>query len=57
MGGDLISSAISNAYYPSSNRSAGMYFGAFAINTGQRIVSSLVQEFILGRFTKRGETH
>ena len=55
IGGDLFSAALSNAYYPSSNRSAGMFIGNFAITTGQRVISSLVQEFILGRFTKRGE--
>jgi len=57
LGGDLISSAISNVYYPSSNRNASTYFANFAITTGQRIASSLIQEFVLGKLTKRGETH
>lgn len=51
MGGDLASSAISNAYYPQSNRGATLVFGNFAIGTAERMVSSLAQEFILRRFT------
>lgn len=57
IGGDLISSAISNTYYPSSNRNASTFFVNFAITTGQRVASSLVQEFILGPLTRRGEAH
>jgi hypothetical protein len=53
LGGDLASSAISNAYYPRSNRGAGMVLGNFAINTAERIGSSLAQEFILGRFIRK----
>jgi hypothetical protein len=55
MGGDLISSAISNAYYPASNRGAGLVFGNFLISSGQRMVASLVQEFVLGRFTSKAK--
>lgn len=51
--GDLASSAISNAYYPSSNRGAGMVFTSFAISTGERMVASLSQEFFLRRFTHK----
>ena len=51
IGGDLASSAISNAYYPSSNRGAGLMFENVLIDTGERTVSSLVQEFILHKFT------
>ncbi|HUO59125.1 MAG TPA: carboxypeptidase-like regulatory domain-containing protein [Candidatus Acidoferrales bacterium] len=57
IGGDLASSAISNLYYPSSNRTVGTYFGNFALTTAQRVASALVQEFVLSRFTKRGESH
>ena len=53
IGGDLASAAISNAYYPSSNRSVNTFIGNFAITTAQRVLSSLVQEFILGKFTSR----
>ncbi len=51
IGGDLASSAISNAYYPESNRGPGLVFGSFAINTAERMLSSFAQEFILPRFT------
>ena len=36
MGGDLASAAISNAYYPESNRGPGLVFGNFLIGTGER---------------------
>jgi Carboxypeptidase regulatory-like domain len=51
MGGDLISSAISNAYYPDSNRGAGLVFNSFLISTATREVSSVVQEFVLRKLT------
>ena len=53
MGGDLISSSISNAYYPESNRGASLVFTSFLISTGEREVSSLVQEFLLRKLTPR----
>ena len=53
VGGDLASSAISNLYYPKSNRGAGLVLGNFAISTAERIASSLAQEFLLSRFTHR----
>ena len=52
IGGDLASSAISNAYYPPSNRGAGLVFQNFLISTGERMLSSLAQEFILYRLSK-----
>jgi hypothetical protein len=51
MGGDLISSALSNTYYPDSNRGAGLVFGGFALSTGEREVSSVIQEFVLRKLT------
>jgi hypothetical protein len=51
MGGDLISAALSNTYYPSSNRGPGLVFGGFALSTGEREVSSVVQEFVLRKLT------
>ncbi len=51
IGGDLISSAISNAYYPASNRGAAFTFENLAIDTAEREVSSLVQEFVLRKLT------
>ena len=52
LGGDLASSALSNAYYPESNRGAGLVFGNFAIGTAERMASGFAQEFILRRLTR-----
>jgi Carboxypeptidase regulatory-like domain len=54
LGGDLASSALANLYYPQANRGAGLVFGNFAIGTAERIGASLAQEFLLGKFTRRG---
>jgi len=51
LGGDLASSAISNAYYPKSNRGLGLTFGNFATGTAERAVSGLLQEFVMGKLT------
>ena len=51
LGGDLASSALSNAYYPQSNRGAGLVFGNFAIGTVERMLSGFAQEFILRKLT------
>lgn len=53
LGGDLASASISNAYYPASNRGAGLVFENVAISTGERMLSSLIQEFLLHRFTPK----
>jgi len=53
LGGDLSSAALANAYYPASNRGPGLLFGNFFIDTGQRAVANLAQEFILSRVTHR----
>jgi len=51
LGGDLASSAISNTYYPKSNRGLGLVFGNFATSTAEREVSAIIQEFVLGKLT------
>jgi Carboxypeptidase regulatory-like domain len=51
MGGDLISGAISNAYYPESNRGAKLVFVNAGLTTGGRMVNDVVQEFLLRRLT------
>ncbi len=53
MGGDLASAALSNAYYPASNRGAGLVFGNFLINTGERALANIAQEFVLRRLTPK----
>lgn len=51
IGGDLISSAISNAYYPPSNRGVGLTFQNLLLSTGERTVSGVVQEFVIRKLT------
>lgn len=53
VGGDLAAGAISNIYFPPSNRGAGILFENALITTGGRIASGLVQEFVLRRFTSK----
>lgn len=49
--GDLSSGAISNLYYPESNRGAKLLFGGFLITTGVRTLNGVVQEFLLRKLT------
>ena len=53
IGGDLVSSSLTNLYYPRQDRGPGLVFrGALEI-TGTRVVNTLAQEFVLRHFTKR----
>ncbi len=51
IGGDLASGAISNAYYPETNRGPGLVFDNALVTTGGRMVNGIIQEFVLRRFT------
>ena len=51
LGGDFASSALTEAYYPDSNRGPRLVFGSFALGTGERMVSAVLQEFVVRRFT------
>jgi hypothetical protein len=55
IGGDLSSAALSNLYYPASNRGAGLVFQNFFLSTGERMLSSVVQEFVLHRFMPKSQ--
>jgi hypothetical protein len=55
MGGLLISGAIANTYYPSSNRGVGLVFRNFGTNMGIHVALGLAQEFVLAKFTSRGK--
>jgi hypothetical protein len=55
MGGSLISAALSNTYYPESQRGPGLVFTNFGTSMGLHVALGLAQEFILGRFTSRGK--
>jgi hypothetical protein len=52
-GGSLISASLSNAYYPASDRGAGLVFQNFGISMGLHVTLGLAQEFVLGRFTSK----
>ena len=56
LGGDLASSAISNLYYPQSNRGTGLVFMNFAISTAERAATSLAQEFVLRQIRWQGRS-
>lgn len=54
LGGVLASSSLANLFYPRSNRGVGLVLGNFAIGVGERIGANVAQEFLLGKFTRRG---
>jgi hypothetical protein len=51
LGGDLASGAISNLYYPESNRGWGLTMEGFLVTTSVRSITALLQEFLLRRLT------
>ena len=53
MGGSLISAALSNTYYPDSQRGAGLVFTNFGTSMGLHVALGLAQEFVLSKFTSR----
>jgi hypothetical protein len=55
IGGDLISGALSNVYYPPHDRGLGLVLSTAAIATGGRMVNALAQEFLLSKFTTHGK--
>jgi hypothetical protein len=54
-GGSLIATSVSMAYYPSSDRDAAHVFKNFGVGMGLHVAGGLAQEFILGKFTRRGK--
>ncbi len=55
VGGDLASAALSNAYYPASDRGAAPMFENFIIGTGERMLGNVIQEFVLLRLTRKAK--
>ncbi len=51
MGGVMGATALSMAYYPSSNRGGGDLSLAFGISEAERVFAAIAQEFILPRLT------
>lgn len=56
IGGDFAAAALTNVYYPPSNRGPGLVFSSALTTTGGRMISALAQEFILSKFTSRGKS-
>jgi hypothetical protein len=50
LGGDMASAALANAYYPSADRGAHLFFANWAVLSAGRAANALAQEF-LGRLT------
>ena len=55
VGGDLSASALTEIYYPPSNRGVGLLFDNAAVTTVGRMANAILQEFVLSRFTTRGK--
>ena len=55
LGGDLASGAIANAYYPSSDRGAGLVARSALIGAGGRMAFGVVQEFVLRKWTSHSK--
>ena len=50
-GGYLASGAISNAFYPASNRGPGLVFSTALIDVAQSMANGVLQEFVLRKLT------
>jgi Carboxypeptidase regulatory-like domain len=53
LGGDLASGAMANAYYPESERGAGLFLRSALIGASGALANDLIQEFILHKATSR----
>ncbi len=51
LGGYLSSGAISNLYYPESNRGVGQVFSTFGVDVAADMANSVIQEFLLRKLT------
>src|SRR5215472_1663107 len=51
LGGYLASGAISNAYYPASNRGPGLVLNTFAVDLSANVANAVIQEFVLRKLT------
>ena len=51
LGGYLAAGAISNTYYPPSNRGPGLVFSTTAIDIAADMANGLLQEFVLRKLT------
>ena len=57
IGGVLASGAISQAYYPASNRGPGLLLNTALVDLGAGMADGLLQEFVLRRLTHAAKEH
>jgi hypothetical protein len=55
VGGDLISGALTEVYFPPSNRGVGLVFNQAGVTTGGRILNALAQEFLFSKLTTKAK--
>ncbi len=55
IGGDILSGALSEAYYPAADRGPHLVFENTAITTAGRMASTLLQEFVLKSLTSHSK--
>ncbi|WP_255484243.1 carboxypeptidase-like regulatory domain-containing protein [Granulicella sp. 5B5] len=55
IGGDVLSGALENVYYPPVDRGAHLVVNGTLIDTGGRMLSALAQEFLLSKVTSHGQ--
>jgi hypothetical protein len=53
LGGDLASAGLSNLYYPASNRGVSQTFENFIVGTGERMLGTVIQEFVIRKLTTK----
>jgi hypothetical protein len=53
IGGNLVSGAIANAYYPDKDRGVNLVIRSALIGAGGRLVTAVAQEFLLHKITSR----
>jgi Carboxypeptidase regulatory-like domain len=53
IGGDLVSGALANAYYPAKDRGPGLMLNSVVTGAAMRMVDSVMQEFVLHKITSR----
>jgi hypothetical protein len=54
IGGDVLSGALENVYYPPTDRGAHLVVDGALIDTAGRMLNALAQEFLLSKVTTRG---
>jgi hypothetical protein len=57
LGGYLASGAVANAYYPQTNRGTGLVLNTFFTDIAGNVADSVIQEFVLRRFTPSARNH